>query len=121
LEYWFSGDVELDEEVLAVAQTLRQKGIECYLATDQEKYRKEYLMQRLEGTLDGFWFSCDLGCSKDKPEFFKEILAQWEDRFKPEDIAYWDDDQKNVAVAKALGIDAHFYTTLEDFKNNIQN
>jgi putative hydrolase of the HAD superfamily len=116
LEYWFGGD-EIDEEVLAVAQELRAEGIPCYLATDQEKYRKEFLTKKLAGKLDGFFISSEIGHSKSEPEFFTTVLEKL--ALPAAEVEYWDDDQENVDVAKAVGIDAHFYASLQDFKDTL--
>lgn len=118
LLYWFKDDATPDEEVLEAVQALRQKGIEAYLATDQEKYRAEYLIKDLKFNekFDGFWFSYDLKVSKAKPEFFQEILRRWDMKYQPHEVAFWDDDMENVEAAKQAGLDAHFYTSLDEFK-----
>lgn len=114
LEFWFSEDVVLDQEVLALAQDLHAKGIQCYLATDQEKYRKAYIQQLLDGQLDGYFISCDLGFTKSQPEFFQAVLQKL--GATPADVAYFDDDQQNVDTARSVGIDAHFFISIEDLK-----
>ena len=120
LRYWFANDVVLDKEVLKVAKEIQGKGIECYLTTDQEIYRSEYLAVQLFGKLNGAWFSCDLGVPKSDPEFFKEIIRRWEGRYKPEEIWYWDDEQSNVDAARAAGINAYLYTSLDDLKRGVE-
>jgi putative hydrolase of the HAD superfamily len=119
LEYWFSEDVQIDEEVLDYVQDLRARGVQCFLTTDQEKYRKGYIQQLLDGQFDGYFISCDLGFQKSQPEFFQKALEQL--GVAPGDVAYWDDDQQNVDTARSCGIDAHFYTSLEDLKNAADN
>ncbi|MFZ2887163.1 MAG: HAD-IA family hydrolase [Minisyncoccia bacterium] len=116
LAYWFGEESPRDEGVIAYVQELRQKGTRCYVATDREKYWAEYLLETsgLKKDFDGFFFSYDIGHEKDAPEFFEEVLSRLE--LKPEEVQYWDDDQKNVDVAKALGIDARFYSNLEELK-----
>lgn len=111
LTYWFTTDVVVDEEVMAVVKEWRAKGVECYLATDQEQHRKDYIVNLLDGQFDGFWFSCDLGFSKSQPEFFKEILRRWDMRYKPQEIMFLDDDQENIDAAQSVGIDARLYTS----------
>ena len=44
LEYWFVSESTKDEAVLAIVKQLRDKGITCYIATRQEKYRMQYLL-----------------------------------------------------------------------------
>ena len=43
LEYWFENENHIDERVIEVIKKLRAIGIKCYLATNQEKYRTQYL------------------------------------------------------------------------------
>jgi putative hydrolase of the HAD superfamily len=116
LKYWFTTDVALDEEVLKEVAQLRAKGITCYLATDQEKYRAEYLRKRmgLDGMFDGTFFSCELGFTKSESGFFNAALNQL--KLPAADVAYLDDDKENVGVAKELGIDARFYSGINDLK-----
>jgi len=116
LEYWFTSDIEVDKDVLKVVEEYRKQGIRCYLATDQEKYRAEYLRKELglEKEFDGEFFSYELKASKSDPGFFREILAKL--GMKPEEVAYRDDDKKNVEVAKELGIEAKFYEKISDLK-----
>lgn len=114
LNYWFETDTHIDEEVFGEVDRIREKGIKCYLATDQEKYRAEYIRNLLREQLDGFFFSCEIGFSKSEPEFFEAVVPKL--GIEPAEIVYFDDDEKNVEVAKRLGIDARFYTNIDDIK-----
>jgi putative hydrolase of the HAD superfamily len=114
LEYWFTSDVEVDPEVIQAVQKYRKQGIKCYLATDQEKYRAAYLrdIMGLAQKFDGFFFSCELGAVKSQSSFFEQVLIRLD--LQPTEIAYWDDEKRNVEVAKALGINAKFYESIAD-------
>jgi putative hydrolase of the HAD superfamily len=116
MQYWFTTDVIPDQDVLAVVDTLRQQGAKCYLASEQEKYRSSHIwnIANLKNRLDGSFFTHDVGALKSTPEYFHRILATL--NLKPEEVMFWDDDQKNVDVAKNAGIDARFYSNLEEFK-----
>ncbi len=116
LEYWFGEESPRDEEVIGYIQTLRISGIKCYIATDREKYWGEYLRERvgLKNNFDDFFFSYDIGYEKDTPEYFIEVLKRL--NLPANEVMYWDDDQKNVDVAKEVGINAHFYSNLEGLK-----
>lgn len=118
LEYWFANDIVLDHDVFAKVQQFKDQGIDCYLATDQEKYRAEYLRKncKLDEVFTGCFFSCELGVRKDSPEFFEKVIEKLD--IEPSEIAYFDDDQKNVNVAKGLGINARFYSSIEDLDKN---
>lgn len=45
LRYWLSKGTEIEEEVLKYIKAVKAQGVRCYLATDQEKYRGEYLQR----------------------------------------------------------------------------
>lgn len=119
IEYWFTTDAVSDEEVIAEMKKLKDRGINCFLATDQEKYRAQYLTNRLnfKDRFDGLFFSCDLGFKKSEQAFFEKVVERL--GLDPGEIMYWDDDPENVDVAKAFGIDARLFTNLQEFKDMI--
>lgn len=120
LLYWFTTDAMADEEVFKEIRKLRSLGIKCYLASDQEKYRAEYLLTKLDfkNRLDGCFFSCDLGFQKSQSEYFLQVIQKL--GVQPSDLMYWDDEQKNVEVALRVGIDARLYDNLKQFKKEIK-
>lgn len=115
VKYWVEGTFS-DKEVLKFVNQLRKKGLKCYLATDQMCYRAEYILKDLglENYFDKCFFSCDLKCGKEKETFFEKIIQKLQ--LKPEEILYWDDDEKNVEIAKKVGINAKFYSGLDEFE-----
>ncbi|MBI4085089.1 MAG: HAD-IA family hydrolase [Candidatus Liptonbacteria bacterium] len=117
LEYWFTSDAILDPEVMNEIEKIREKGFKCYLVSDQEKYRANYLAERLDlkNKFAKCFFSYELGYLKSQPEYFAEIFKIT--GLKPEEFAYFDDDQKNVDVAASLGINSRLYTKLDDIRN----
>jgi len=116
LAYWFGEESPRDEAVIAYIDELRGSGIKCYLATDREPLWGEYLKNEvgLAKHLDGFCYSYMFGHEKSEPEFFAGVQKML--GVAVEDLMYWDDDQKNVDVAKSVGIDARFFTNLNDLK-----
>ena len=92
-----------------------------YFVSDNEKERANYVMNTLglNDDSDGAFFSYQLGFTKAEPEFFHEVLNQLGADAK--DVEYWDDDQKNVDVAKSVGIDARLYVDFEEFKKNFSS
>lgn len=121
LDYWFTSENTKDEEVLAIVKQLRDRGVKCYIATRQEKYRMQYLLDvvGLKDHFDGVFCTCDIGCDKSQPEFFQHVLK--ETGVKPEEVLFFDDTQKNVDLAKTLGIDAHFYESIEVLKTQTES
>src|SRR5581483_7257701 len=53
LHYWFISEHVIDEPLVNRVQQLRQKGIRCYLATNQEQYRTAYILHEM-GFADAF-------------------------------------------------------------------
>jgi putative hydrolase of the HAD superfamily len=114
LEYWLVPEMVVDKEVMKKVAEYRSKGIKCYLATDQEKYRADYIRRRLDlsNQFDDLFFSYELDASKDESKFFEHIIDRLD--LPAAEIAYRDDDKKNVKVAKELGIEAKFYERISD-------
>ena len=116
LGYWFNSNTMADEEVINKIQSIRAGGIICYLATDQDKYRAEYIKNNLhyKDKFDGFFFSCELGYSKVTPDFFKAVVSKL--GLVPADIFFLDDEDENIESAKKVGIQAKFYNNLSDLE-----
>jgi putative hydrolase of the HAD superfamily len=66
LKYWFEKESEVNSEVIEIIDNIRSKGTKCYIATRQEKYRKQYLLDvlGLKGHFDGIFCTCDIGFDK---------------------------------------------------------
>lgn len=73
LDYWFQGEKEMDERILQTIKIMREKGIKCYLASDQEKYRAEFLLRDLgmEKLFDGHFFPAKWIAPNLKESFLK--------------------------------------------------
>lgn len=114
IDYWFTTDAQVNEELFVYIQKLRAQGITCYLASDQEKYRAEYLRNVLgfKQKLDGCFFSCELGFKKSQPEFFEIVVKEL--NVEPHEIVYFDDEQGNMDTAISVGIDARLYSRVQN-------
>ncbi len=121
LSYWFRGERTLDVNVLEVVRQLRKNGKKVYLISDNEKERADYVMNEvgLKNEFDGAFFSYEYGYTKSEPELFQKIIAKL--KAKPKNVDYWDDDSKNVAAAKSVGINAKVYTSFEEFKQHLSS
>ncbi len=119
LRQWFEYEGVSNEEVIQFVDDLRAKGVKCYLVTDQDKYRAEYIdnVMGFKDHFDGLFYSCDLGYRKSEPEFFKYIVNKLQ--IVPQEIMYWDDDPKNVEVAKTTSIDGRVYENIPELKKQI--
>jgi len=118
LNEWFSYEYHLDEELLTYIQTLREQGFSCVINSDQEKYRKHYILEILNfsNLFDASYCSCDVGYLKQDEKRFEivydDIVKQF-GRVEKDEIFFVDDQQKNVDVAKKFGIDAVVYKSNE--------
>lgn len=115
LAYWFASEPDPSAVVLETVAALRKVGVKCYMATDQERYRAEYLWNKvhLAEHFDGAFFSCDLKAGKASLEFWKKVLALL-DNPDPQDVVYFDDEEENVKAAASFGIDARVFTDLAE-------
>lgn len=120
MKQWFESEDIRNEQVIELIPRFRAKGIKCYLATNQEKYRGQYMKEVMfHGLFDGYFVSCDLGVIKPDPEYFEKVLAaigQDVPGIQPQDVVFIDDSRANVAGAASLGIDARFYEGVEQVK-----
>ncbi len=89
-----------------VVARLRSTGVRCYLATNQQEYRRHHIARTLgyDDRLDGFYYSCDLGLAKPDPAYFRTVVA---DLGLPGDaVLFVDDRQDNVEGAREAGLRA---------------
>ena len=121
LQYWFARVSVLNEPLLAFIQQVRQRGIPCYVATNQEKYRTIYLLEHLRfaHTFDGMFSSAHIGCLKDDVAFFENVLDTLAQR-QPHELLFWDDLIVHVEAARKTGLVAEQYTNFLDFSNKMQ-
>ncbi|MBX4191575.1 MAG: HAD hydrolase-like protein [Candidatus Doudnabacteria bacterium] len=117
LDYWFHTQTIPNQPVLDLLKDIRARGIKCYLVTDQERYRANYITNnlRFKDYFDELFYSCDLGYSKSQKEFFEILIKRL--NLKPEEIIYWDDE--DIEMAKEVGINASVFTSDENFKEEV--
>ncbi|MFL5663923.1 MAG: HAD family hydrolase [Ktedonobacteraceae bacterium] len=115
LSYWFS-TYSMNEPLLHIIQQLRQQGIPCYLATNQEQYRTAYILEEMgfAQKFDGIFSSAHVGQVKSQPAFFEHVLRKL-NGIAAHEILFWDDSAPNVATARQSGLQAEIYTTFADF------
>lgn len=119
LKEWFDYENVINEPLLEIIQDLRRAGVRCYLATSQEKYRAKYLEDVMfNDKVDGFFISCNIGVDKNDPDFFRLVLEEL--KLQPREVAFFDDSQGNVDVAKSVGIKSFLYTGLDKLKKDLE-
>lgn len=121
LELWFHNDGIPVPEILEIVDSLKTNGIKIYLASDHAKYRADDIMNRLKMSehFEGRFFSCDVGFTKENPEYYQSVLKQL--NLPPEEVMFWDDDDENVKMASEQGLDAHHYKDIDSFKDTLSS
>lgn len=96
-------EVDVNDEVAALIAELRAVGYRCYLATNQNPERMDYLLDGLgyRDLFDGFACSCALGVIKPQPEFFARALDVA--AAEAGEVLLIDDSPINVAAAQEEG------------------
>jgi len=121
LDYWFRAGHALNEEFITYVQKLRKSGIRVVLATNQEKYRTQYMLEHMgfAEAFDKVYSSAHLGLKKPAVEFFAKVV---DDMGVPKDeVLFWDDDQRNIDGAVEYGIHAEFYRDYESFLESMKS
>ena len=121
LEYWFDNENEIDKKILESIKNLRDQGIKCFLSTNNEKYRADYILKNisLEKHFDGIFASGHIGHQKPQQNFWQAIYDMLGKPSK-QSVLCWDDDEKNIESAKKFGFQAELYTNYNDYKNKIK-
>lgn len=112
---WFDEEKNVDEQVLRIVQLVRQSGIHCYIATNQEKYRVDYLRKQLGFDLifDGIFDSATIGLRKPSLAFYEAVGDSL--GVSGKNILYWDDSPANVMGARQYGWNSELYIGFQNF------
>lgn len=120
LAFWFQAENHPDTSLVDYIRSLRQQGIPCYLATNQEKYRTAFLRNEMDfkNIFDKVYSSTELGHKKPSPEFFEAIIADISKAqpIDPGEILFCDDTLENIEAAKKLGFQTYHYGNLVELK-----
>lgn len=117
LHFWFAENYYNDEEVIAEAKKLKNKGIICILATNQEKLRVSYMKDKmgLARVFDHIVASSDIGYKKPDKKFFEAIM-KLVPGIPPNEVLYFDDREVNIESAKDFGFQTKLYKSNKDLK-----
>lgn len=102
--------LEVDPEMTAAIRRLRQAGLGCALATNQQNVRVAHMraMPEYAGVFDEQFYSSELGVAKPDPGYFTEITRRL--RIRPDQALFLDDRDDNVAGARQAGLAAEVFT-----------
>ncbi|MFH0978553.1 MAG: HAD-IA family hydrolase [Candidatus Woesearchaeota archaeon] len=117
LKEWFEPESHVNKELMEMVQTIRKNGIKCYLATNNEKYRTEYIRNQMGfgKLLDGIISSAEIGCKKPAAEFFQRCISTA--GVEPNTIMYFDDQEENFRAGSQMGMQSFLYKRIESFKD----
>lgn len=96
-------------EVLELISTIRTGGTKCYVASNQQTQRAEFMSTQLgyASIFDGELYSCNLGAAKPSELYFERALkAAGADASS---TLFVDDRPENVAAARQIGIQSFIY------------
>ena len=112
LNYWFESEHNIDQDVVNEVLNLKTKGIKCYLATNQEKYRTQYIVEKMGfgEIFDGIYSSAHIGHSKPDHKYFEHVVQN--SNVNKSETLFFDDTKENVDSANNFGIHAELYTDL---------
>ncbi len=110
---WFEFENRPDQKLLKLVKKLRDQGVKCYLATNQEKYRGDFIWEKMnfKNYFDGRFTSAEMKVSKPSKDFFEKIITELsKQKIEPKEILFIDNEAVAVNSAASLGISGHVYT-----------
>ncbi len=114
----------LDGEMMGIVGELRERGVKCCLATDQEEHRARYLLKTmgLGDMFDDHFISCRIGCRKYDGGFWTHVVDELaREGFEPGEAAFFDDLQENVDAAARSGIRARLFVDVKRFREDLSS
>ena len=101
--------IEVRPPMLNAVRAVRDLGLRCGLATNQQNLRGTYMRNSLdfEKIFDEQFYSFELGFAKPEAGYFQKIM----DRIKvtPDRVLFIDDHEGNVAGAREMGIRSELF------------
>ncbi|HSX36236.1 MAG TPA: HAD-IA family hydrolase [Patescibacteria group bacterium] len=121
LEYWFKTEHGINEDLMGYIRKLRASGVPVVLATNQEKYRTQYMLEHMgfDGAFDKIYSSAHVGLKKPDTAFYTHIVDDM--HASKGQTLLWEDDQRNIDGALASGIKAESYTDYSSFVTTMRD
>lgn len=121
LRFWFEAEKDVDNRIVGLIKRLQGKSIKCYLMTNNEKYRTEYLKKEAEfdEIFDYVFSSAYMGCMKPEEECFDYLCKKID--IEKSEILFCDDDKENIEGAINFGFETHFYKSYNKFVEMLNN
>lgn len=126
LKFRFKAEHHIDKKVVSLVRELKNKWIICYAATNQEKYRTEYMKNNMwfDGLFDAVYSSADIWYKKPDRDFFDFLIEHVSNTYwitDSSEILFFDDDVENVEWAKKSGLMSYHYEELDDLTTVLKN
>ena len=101
--------IEVQQPMLEAVRAVRDLGLRCGLATNQQNLRGGYMRSSLgfEQIFDEQFYSYELGFAKPEAGYFKAIMARID--VAPDRVLFIDDHEGNVAGAREIGIHSELF------------
>jgi putative hydrolase of the HAD superfamily len=98
--------IEVENEVIQLIQSLRIDGIACHVASNQNSYRASYMSDDLGyyKLFDTEFYSCHVGSAKPDLAYFWAVINKL--AIQPSQMLFLDDKENNVQAARAAGLRA---------------
>lgn len=114
----------LDKGLISIVASLRAQGLNCYLATDQEKYRAQYLLESMDfkSVFDASFISCFVHGRKSQDRFWEKVINELKKMpagIEPDEIAFFDDIQENIDTASTFGVKAFLFEIMSKFREDM--
>lgn len=120
LIYWFKSEHAIDEPLIEEVKKLQNKNIQCFVITNQEKYRTAYIINEMGfgNIFDGIFSSADVGYMKPQHEFFLNVLNKI--GFQAKEVLFVDDTVGHIESAKVLGIQTILFTNTNEVVKKLE-
>ncbi|MCB0386957.1 MAG: HAD-IA family hydrolase [Bdellovibrionales bacterium] len=115
IDIWFESEHVLHRKIIDLVGEYWLGKWKCVAATNQEKYRTEYLRKEmgLGKVFEKIYASCELGAKKPERRFYELVTEDL--GVCAAEVCFWDDSEENVHAAGEWGWDARVYEGLEIF------
>ena len=108
---------EVEPGVMQTIAEIRDSGVSCYLASNQQRHRAAYMSEVLgyRDVFDREFYSCWLGYAKPSTSYFERILEAL--GLEADQVLLIDDHPANVEAALAVGLRAFVFAVAPDQDN----
>lgn len=102
-------DIQIDQGVLHLVESIRKSGIKCCIASNQQSYRATHMSAVLgyAKCFDREFYSHAIGAAKPDPEYFRSILSALS--LPGDQVLFIDDSLPNVLAASQVGLQSEHF------------